>query len=220
MNATFPPPRIILFAKAPIPGRVKTRLHGMLTPSGAAALHEAMAEDMLTLLTSFLPVATVELHTDVPTVAWPRFVGTRRLQSEGDLGRRLFTALQGALQEGSPLALILGSDSPGLPPGHIERLLACPDDLRLGPAADGGFYAIAARRVSPAMFAGVRWSSPYTLADTLSSARAAGLSADTGDPWFDIDEPASLARLHELTGLGPRTSAWLAAWHTSAPTSE
>lgn len=220
MSETLPAPRIILFAKAPIPGRVKTRLHSVLTPSAAAALHEAMVEDTLSLLSSFSPLATVELHTDVPTSAWPGFKGARHLQSAGDLGLRLLSALQGALETGSPLAIILGSDSPGLPPGHIERLLDCPGDLRLGPAADGGYYAIAARRVHSAMFAGVRWSSPHTLADTLSSARSVGLSADTSHPWFDIDEPASLARLHELTGLGPGTSAWLAAWRTSAAASE
>lgn len=220
MSEILPPPRMILFAKAPVPGRVKTRLHSVLTPSDAAALHEAMVQDTLTLLTSYFPLATVELHTDVPTSAWPGFKGARRLQSAGDLGHRLLTALQGALEAGSPLALILGSDSPGLPPGHIERLLACPGDLRLGPAADGGYYAIAARRVHPAMFDGVRWSSPDTLAGTVRAARAAGLSADTGDPWFDIDEPASLARLRDLTGLGPGTTAWLAAWRTSAAASE
>jgi rSAM/selenodomain-associated transferase 1 len=220
MSEPLPTPRIILFAKAPVPGRVKTRLHGRLTPSAAAALHEAMVEDTLSLLSSFSPLATVELHTDVPTSAWPGFKGARHLQSAGDLGHRLLSALQGALEAGSPLALILGSDSPGLPPGHIERLLDCPGDLRLGPAADGGYYAIAARRVHSAMFADVRWSSPHTLADTLSSARSVGLSADTSHAWFDIDEPASLARLHELTGLGPATTAWLAAWRTSAAASE
>ena len=65
-----------------------------------------------------------------------------------------------ALDAGYKPVMILGSDSPTLPASHIRRLLECDADIALGPAEDGGFWGIAARRIHPSMFDGVAWSTP------------------------------------------------------------
>jgi len=186
-------PLIILFAKVPAPGRVKTRL--AVAPQRAADLHSAFVHQTLVMLESLRGDADVELSTDEPTAAWREFAVARSVQSPGQLGDRIYAALARALAAGRPKVLILGSDSPGLPAAHVRALLASPADVSLGPVEDGGFYAIACRQTAPAMFQGVRWSTSFTLRDTVMALRACGLSVETGPAWFDVDRPEDLARL-------------------------
>ncbi|MGA2186674.1 MAG: TIGR04282 family arsenosugar biosynthesis glycosyltransferase [Bryobacteraceae bacterium] len=204
-------PAIILFARAPVPGRVKTRLCPFLNVTNAAALHSALVRDALELLQKLSGVADIELSTDVETDAWQEFAVARSLQGQGDLGDRLFHAFASALGAGRPKAMVVGSDSPGLPAGYLAELLRSDTDAAMGPTEDGGFYAIACRRIAPGMLDGVRWSSSNTLEDTKHAIRACSLTAEFGQPWFDIDEPPDLLRLRTLTDLPRHTAAWLAS---------
>lgn len=201
-------PLIILFAKAPAPGRVKTRLSPAIGPAAAAELHRAFVLDMIESLLPLSKTADLELSTDVSTPAWRDVSVTRSLQTGGDLGARLYHALSRALRLGRPRAVVLGSDSPTLPPDAVEELLAAGADVALGPTEDGGYYGIACQRVHPEMFAGVRWSTPHTLADTVKAVRRCGLSVAFGPPWFDVDEPSDLERLRQLPELPRHTAAW------------
>jgi uncharacterized protein len=194
--------RIIVFARAPVPGRVKTRLQ--LDPAAAARLHDAFVRDTLEMLA---PFPDVELSTDAATHAWDEYAVARSLQSPGDLGARLYAALEGALGRGCRCALVLGSDSPSLPPGHIRALLSSAADVAIGPTEDGGFYAIACRRIVPGMFQGVEWSSARTLEYTVRTLTAAGLSVALGPPWFDIDEPGDLHKLAQSPGAARHSRA-------------
>lgn len=192
---------MILFAKAPIPGRVKTRLLKKLSPEQAASLHSALVAGAWRLLQT-VP-GDAELHTDVETDAWPE-ISPRKIQAEGDLGVRMYTALEAALSQGRPRAMILGSDAPALPESHLTALLNSNADVALGPTEDGGYYAISCRRVRPEMFDGVRWSTRHALTDTTAAALRCGLSIQVGAPWFDVDEPEDLVRLGaypELSGF-------------------
>lgn len=212
LNPVYNPsvrPSIILFAKAPVPGRVKTRLRG-LSPALAARLHAAFVRDAFEMLRSFEPRADLELHTDVFTDEWNDLEVARFLQAGGDLGDRLLAALQAGLAAGRPQVIIVGSDAPTLPACHVARLLDSAADVMLGPAEDGGFYAIACRRTDPRMFAGVAWSGPQTLADTVKAAKACGLSVELGEPWFDVDTIEDLRRLAASLSLPRHTAAWLA----------
>jgi rSAM/selenodomain-associated transferase 1 len=185
-------PLVILFAKAPVPGRVKTRLG--LDPERAAALHSWFVRQTLEMLERCAGVE-VELSTDEPTVAWPEFSGRRTVQTSGNLGMRIYAGLRGALAAGRGKALVVGSDSPGLPPSHIHALLASRADVAFGPAEDGGFYAIACSRTDPAMFDAVHWSTSSALEDTVQASRNCGLTVELGPSWFDVDRPEDLARL-------------------------
>ncbi|MEO8127210.1 MAG: TIGR04282 family arsenosugar biosynthesis glycosyltransferase [Bryobacteraceae bacterium] len=203
-------PVIILFAKAPIPGRVKTRLQPPLSPGEAASLHEGFVHDLILRLQSFTR-ASLELHTDIPTDAWARTGVAQRLQSEGDLPLKMFHALQQALLRGHERAMIVGTDAPTLPVEHLEQLLASESDVALGPTDDGGYYAIACRHTHPAMFDHVIWSGPQTLEHTVHAIERAGLSVALGPRWFDVDEPADLERLALSADLPPHTARWFAA---------
>jgi len=69
--------------------------------------------------------------------------------------------------------------------------------VALGPCADGGFYAIAARRTEEAMFAGVEWSSGRERGQTIEACRRSGLTVECGGLWDDVDTPADLPRLKD-----------------------
>ena len=100
-------------------------------------------------------------------------------------------ALQEGLGSGYKRVMIIGSDAPTLPAAHVSALLAADADITFGPAEDGGFYAISARRVHPAMFNGVVWSQPDTLLRHIEAVRQCGLSVAVGPRWFDVDDPAT-----------------------------
>lgn len=195
-------PVIIVFARAPVAGRVKTRLVPPLSSEQAASLHTCFVADTLERLSG----RCIELHTDIETDAWREFDVARKLQSEGDLGSRMLAALDGGNR------MILGSDSPDLPCDHLDELLRSSADVALGPTDDGGYYAIHCRRIHPQMFASVEWSTPQTLRQTVDACNAAGLSVALGSAWYDIDDAAGLRRLTAAPSVPPRTRKWLDAF--------
>jgi len=201
-------PAIILFAKAPLAGNVKTRLQAKLGAEATLALHEAFVLDMLDKLLTLSDLADIELHTDTKTDAWRRAKVTRRVQVAGDLGLKMLHALSTALARGREQACIVGSDAPTLPAAHLRALLSSPADVALGPCEDGGYYAIVCRRTHAAMFQGVRWSSAEALSQTEQAARACGLSVERGPGWYDVDRPEDLPRLLRDGDLPARVRRW------------
>ncbi|MDZ4801643.1 MAG: TIGR04282 family arsenosugar biosynthesis glycosyltransferase [Bryobacteraceae bacterium] len=201
------PTRIAIFAKAPVPGRVKTRLIPPLTPESAAALHQAFVRDVL-LVCERIPDAVPELWTDIDTDAWDDLNVARKLQIPGDLGLKMLHAAECGLKEGAGRVVIVGADCPTLPATHLRTAASSDCDIAITPAEDGGYCAIGFRRTHPAMFDGVEWSSSDALSGTIRACQAAGLTVSLGPFWYDIDTPADLARL-ELDPLrGEATQAW------------
>jgi hypothetical protein len=191
---------IVLFAKAPISGRVKTRLAKEYGDAVALGLHQAFVLDAAARASSNWPI---ELHTDVETDAWPTLTCPRRLQRPGDLGVRLYAALEEALARGWERVAILGADAPDLPAAHIAHLFEPDADVCFGPAEDGGFWGVACRRVAAGMFEGVPWSSPQTLAASVAGCRASALNVALAPWWADVDEPADLLRVAASSSLEP-----------------
>ena len=196
---------MILFAKAPVAGRVKTRLAGEIGAVRAAELHHAFVADTIAKLKHFTDVADIEVHTDTPTDVWSGLGVAHEVQTPGDLQLKLLHALGSALRAGRPQVMILGSDSPTLPRAHVQRLLDSAADVALGPCEDGGYYAIACRRIHSGMFAGVEWSTSNVLEQTELAAWRCGLSVERGDMWYDVDGPDDLARLLTEAELPPCT---------------
>jgi rSAM/selenodomain-associated transferase 1 len=201
-------PCIILFAKAPIPGRVKTRLQPFLTPADATSLYIAFVFDMLEELRSIAGV-DLELHTNIPTDVWCEAGVSTKLQSSGGLELKMFHAIDAGLKAGHPRVMIVGSDAPTLPASLAEVLLRSKADVALGPTPDGGYYAISSRVAHPEMFKSVPWSSAFTLECTLSALWHCGFSVELGPEWYDIDEPADLDRLGAADNIPKRTAEWL-----------
>lgn len=168
-----------------------------------------MVRDLLQRLQSMRTEVDLELHTDTPTGEWTAEGIEQYLQEPGSLGQRLHSAVERALESGRPAVLVLGSDSPTVPLAHLLELLKTTTDVALGPATDGGFYAILCRRLHPGMFEGVTWSAASTCYETMEAARRCGLTVDLGPPWYDVDTPDDLQALLRDPNLGAATRAAL-----------
>ena len=185
-------PLLIVFAKAPRPGFVKTRLG--LEPTSAASLYIEFVRRTLQTASGFRHETELELSLDAPCAAWTEFSVRRSVQREGDLGVRLQAALERGFSMGYPKVVIIGSDSPTLPETHIRWLLNCTSDVALGPTLDGGYYGIGCNKVRHGMFENVRWSTENALRDTTSAIERCGMSYEIGPEWFDVDTPEDLHR--------------------------
>jgi len=202
---------LIIFAKAPRPGRVKTRLCPPLTHGQAAAVHEASLRDVVRLARA--AHGDVRLHyADEPHSA-EYFARTfpdldRSPQSDGDLGRRLERAFDEAFANGASAAAIIGSDSPTLPAGTLSAGLDAllRHDVVLGPTLDGGYYFIGSRRqawpVARRMLEGIPWSTDRVLRDTLARLAGAVEDVELLAAWYDIDriDDLRVAATHAESG--------------------
>ena len=201
-------PAIALFARAPIPGRVKTRLIGPLSPEQACELHRALTRDCWEALES---PSDVYLYTDEEHPEWRALAGPRWRQQRGsNLGERLWHCFREMQAAGHRPLLILGSDAPLTPEllAPWTGLLAASPAL-LGPAEDGGYWAIGCRAPHPRMFEGVEWSSPGTLAQTVTALERCGLPPAFLPSHYDIDTLQDLRRLAREPRLGVHTRRWL-----------
>ncbi len=193
-----------IFARAPVPGKTKTRLIPRLGPEGAASFHRAAILDTLALVRSSRLSATVfvtparardthdDLWGDIPVVT----------QCRGSLGHRMTKALQ-HLHEKTGRALLIGTDSPDLPREYLheaERILRTHPTV-LGPATDGGYTLIGMRSdvlddaSAKKLFRGVPWSSEETLYQTVQQFTLLGIAPKLLHPWWDVDEPEDLDAL-------------------------
>lgn len=206
---------VMIMAKAPYPGQVKTRLCPPLTPWQAAALSRAFLYDKIAqvrTLTSARPAIayTPASGEDFFAQAAPDF--TLIAQQGTDLGERLIHSLEYFLHLGCAGVMAIDSDTPTLPTHCLQQaiaLLTKPDvDVVLGPSDDGGYYLIGIRAMHRPLFLDMPWSTSAVLSETVRRAQAQGLRVAWLPPWFDVDTPEDLARLRtmlsETSGEEPR----------------
>ncbi|MBK9115332.1 MAG: TIGR04282 family arsenosugar biosynthesis glycosyltransferase [Betaproteobacteria bacterium] len=195
-------PALLVFAKSPVPGRVKTRLAATIGDGPAAAVYRELTAATLAHAGAARRagvVCSVELWcAPDPDSAYFRqraaaAGATRHRQAGADLGARMAHAITDALARHAAV-LLIGTDCPLLDAAYLARAsaLLAGHDAVLGPAEDGGYVLVGATRPLP--FAGVRWSSPHALADTEASFARAGLAWRTAPTLWDVDAPADLAR--------------------------
>jgi rSAM/selenodomain-associated transferase 1 len=201
MSPESPPEDRVLgiFAKAPIPGKVKTRTHKVLSPEAAAELQRALILDTLAM-TRGAPARRIlfgaEGDPDGFLAEAASKEGVELLPQVGeDLGARMAAALtSGGVTRGAAMCLI-GTDSPHLPPGLIARAFEALSlaEAVIGPAADFGYYLIGAKGAVPPIFEGVAWGTSAVLPETLK--RLSGRRYSLLPFWYDIDLPEDLSML-------------------------
>ncbi len=204
-------PAVVLLARAPREGRVKTRLASTLGNKQALALHEAFLLDTLGWLR---PLARAGW---VVRVEWsepfrPRGELRRALrgmrcgiQTTGGLGKRIESALRRRLDAGAECALAIGSDSPhiGREPLRRARTRLRHADVVLGPALDGGYYLVGVRQVRHRWFQGIRWGTARVLRQTLSKLRMDSARVHLLERAQDLDTPANLRELEKRLRRSP-----------------
>lgn len=192
---------ILVFAKMPRPGHVKTRLVPPLTMREAAAVHAACLKDVVA--GARLTGARLRILYDEAPGAEDYFARSfaeleRERQSAGDLGCRLGNAFANAFAAGASVVVAIGADAPTLPTSHLREGLKATRNagVALGPAADGGYYLLGLHHdVWPAareMFRGIPWSTALVFETTARRAAAIGLQPRRLPPWYDIDRIADL----------------------------
>jgi rSAM/selenodomain-associated transferase 1 len=193
--------RVLVFARAPVPGQVKTRLTPALGPDGAARLHRRLTEALLTRLAA-LAAMPVELWA-TPDPAHPFFVSaaqrwpvTVHQQQGDDLGERLATAASAALTRADAVVLI-GTDCPELSNDYLclaaQQLQS--HDAVIGPAHDGGYVLLGLKRAAPSLFSRMPWGSAQVAALTIQRMQRLGWTWLELPTLHDIDRPEDLAHL-------------------------
>ena len=205
---TGPETALIVFARAPVPGRVKTRLAPLLGEKGAARLHEALVERTLrTALAARFD--RVVLYCSPATggaffsKVKRRFGIPLRRQRGADVGERMYLAFRQELRHHAQ-AVLIGSDCPALKPGDLRaaaRALRAGADAVLSPAEDGGYPLIGLRRASRRLFEGVAWGGPRVLAQTRRRLKALRWRCRELRTLWDVDRPEDLDRMMQ-EGLG------------------
>ncbi len=192
---------LLIFARAPVPGRVKTRLIPALGPAGAARLHRALLERTLRAAGA-QRLMKVELWTtpDAP----PEFLRdcrrrglTVRVQQGRDLGARMHRALVHALRR-APWAVLAGTDCMDADAAHLARaarLLRGGLDAVLGPVRDGGYWLVGLRRPCPALFRDMPWGTGRVARLTRRRLARAGRRRAELPVRHDLDRPRDLGRL-------------------------
>ena len=196
---------IVLMAKHPAPGKVKTRLVGPdCSPDQAAAVHLTFLRHLVRRLARLNPAALVccfdpadrasDMRALFPEAGQLTFLP----QSGGDLGARIAGAAT-ALWSGHDRLLFLGVDSPDVPLAHLFKAAELADQapVSLSPTDDGGYWSLGlqAHVDAEALLRGIPWSTGEEAVATLASADRLGFAAATGLMWDDVDRPADLRRL-------------------------
>jgi hypothetical protein len=212
----------IVFAKAPEPGRVKTRLQPAFSCEQATGLYAAMLGDVLEATAGFARelglAAVLALHPWASRAQLLPFVppAFRVVPQRGrNLAARMTWAIREAAAEGAQRILLRGSDSPCVDLAAFGEALDALafSDLVLRPDRDGGYGLVALAAPAPGLFDHAM-STSSTLANTLANADALGLHAHVTQASFDIDDVGDLSELAKARSAGraeacPRTLAYL-----------
>lgn len=186
---------LVVVAKAPVPGEVKTRLLSHFTPKEAADLYRCFLEDRMLTVNKLTGVDPAIAYT--PADARDMFIPFRRNglglfpQKGHDLGERLNNIFLEKLTGGYDAVCIIDSDTPDLPSEAIEesfrRLLSNQTDVVFGPCHDGGYYLVGMRKPHPDLFDGIPWSTETVLLETLKKAAEIAVKTDLLSGWNDLD---------------------------------
>jgi uncharacterized protein len=216
---------LVIMAKAPRPGAVKTRLACSLSPAAVTAFYCCLLHDTLALARSLrdVEVAIMCPASDVTELAplADNEVSVVAQKGEG-LAAGLTSVFAHFTANDQRRTIAFNSDSPHLPRSVLEdafeTLLA--RDVVVGPTHDGGYYLVGAKASRPTLFAGNGMGTSSALERLLSRARALELSVGFADSFYDIDVADDLSRLASELRLAPerapRTAVWLKEWELAA----
>ncbi len=199
---------LIVFAKPPVPGRVKTRLTPPLFPEDAARLYGAFLQDALDQYHGLGVTLRLYLALDEsPGRGMPARQGNMYAQWVGEnvfrqrgagLGERMQQAFEETFAAGRRRVILIGTDHPMLPSAWIQEgfsILERQDAVVLGPTGDGGFYLIGMNGSFSQVFEGMTYSHEAVFEQTAARVASCGASLHTLPEWYDVDTFDDLERL-------------------------
>ncbi len=187
------PPVIIVMVKAPVAGFAKTRLTPPLSPSDAATLALCFVQDVINSALRIIANMIVAFAPDDGRAMLEASLPNQLLwvnQEGDDLGERLNSLIAYAGNLGFSPIIVLGADSPTLPPSFIETASDTPagdrTDVVLGPTTDGGYYLVGLRKTFPNLFHNIAWSTARTFDQTAHNINQLGLHLFELPQWYDV----------------------------------
>jgi len=212
---------LVIMAKAPKPGMVKTRLTESLPSPAVTALYRCLLEDTLALAKSLTSVEVAVMCPESDQDELARLLGST-VQVVAQKGEGLAAGLTSVFRHftaaGRQHVIAFNSDSPHLAPSVLESAfeILATRDVVVGPTHDGGYYLVGAKAAHPALFESDRMGTRGALDRLLTRAKVLELSTGFTEPFYDIDVPNDLillARELLLTpGKAPRTACWFGEW--------
>ncbi len=194
LNWAFPEARILVFAKSPFPGQVKTRLAAAIGPQEAARSYAQWLEQQVQILCR-ARLAPVEVWIS-PDTQYPLFQRLRdalgvslHQQPAGDLGQRMLQVFQHTLEQ-HQTAILIGTDCPVMEADYVRRalnVLATGVSVVFGPAEDGGYVLIGQNRLHPELFNDIPWSSDQVMRRSRQQLMAARQEWAELETLWDID---------------------------------
>jgi uncharacterized protein len=199
-NAPHSQECLLIFARYPEPGQVKTRLIPAIGADAAALLYRQMVEHTLQQARAFQQSRFISIEiwftggSTAPMQAWLGQDLIYERQPPGDLGDRLSYALQTTFNKGNTAAVVIGTDCPELNPTILAESFSAlhQNDLVLGPAKDGGYYLIGLQRLIRELFVGISWSTAEVFEQTDKIAENLNLIRAYLTPLSDVDVPPDL----------------------------
>jgi rSAM/selenodomain-associated transferase 1 len=189
--------KLLVFARYPELGKVKTRLAADIGAAEALRVYEQLLAHTHSVVQQISASRTLWLAAEPPTGSTPLWPDAEQLvqPTHNDLGARMQHAFEEAFTQGAKRAVVIGTDCPGLQPEHLQQAFAQLEshDVVLGPAEDGGYYLLGMRTLQQPLFTGITWSTNTVLTDTLAIAQRQGLSVALLPTLHDIDNGADLA---------------------------
>ncbi|RMG91452.1 MAG: glycosyltransferase [Zetaproteobacteria bacterium] len=187
--------RAILMCKAPVPGRVKTRLMSRYTPVQAAAIYSRMLSTTVSRAGRIF--ADVWIAADVPGHACFKHQAYELVpQGQGNLGQRMLRLMQRHFAKSADPVVFLGCDSPHMPD---ERILLAFEalawsDIVIGPVEDGGYDLLGLCRPVESIFHDIDWGGPTVTEQTLGALEREHFTVHLLSSFYDLDTPEDLAR--------------------------
>lgn len=191
---------LIVFAKMPRPGHVKTRLTPVLTPEEAARLYRAFLQDALRLYQRLEVDTRVYLAPPLPDERPDWLPASMQLleQKGPDLGARMREAFRDTFEEAYRRVCIVGTDHPTLPSAFVRQAfsaLDAPRSVCIGPSEDGGYYLLGMNAFYPHLFEEMTYSHDAVFSDTLARVEHTDARLTVLPRWYDVDTPTMLRRM-------------------------
>lgn len=198
---------LLIFARHPELGKVKTRLAADIGEEAALAIYQELVEHTRGVADA------VPVHKTVWLAATPNSAALaavpdpwngyeQAIQPAGDLGMKMEAAFAAAFAAGATAAVIIGTDCPGLTAGLLSEAYAVLEqaDIVIGPAEDGGYYLLGMKSLYSELFVGKSWSTASVLADTLRDAAELNLTVEQLASLRDVDDVADLRAWRAAAG--------------------
>lgn len=216
MNRVLDKLLLVIVAKVPVPGEVKTRLCPELTPEEATDLYCCLLQDKIAEMSSIKGIDLAISYTPQGSEEYFRSFISNRFkffpQSGKNLGERLNNIFVEKMAEGYDAISIIDSDSPDLPKSIVREsfhlLTTGRADAVFGPCYDGGYYLVGLRKAHPELFKDIPWSTAAVLQRTLESAAASAVKTKLLPRWNDLDTFKDLLAYYRKHKDKPPECTW------------